>query len=64
MSIYAGRFDSSVYAAKVLQGAKEPMNCQELIKAMADKGYRSSPNGLTYGDAILSDPARNEGEGR
>jgi len=34
-------------AAKVLKAAKEPMNCQEMIKAMADKGYWSSPNGLT-----------------
>jgi hypothetical protein len=34
-------------AAKVLKAAKEPMNCQEMIKAMADKGYWNSPNGLT-----------------
>jgi hypothetical protein len=34
-------------AAKVLKAVKEPMNCQEMIKAMADKGYWSSPNGLT-----------------
>jgi HB1, ASXL, restriction endonuclease HTH domain len=34
-------------ADKVLQGAKEPMNCQEMIKAMADKGLWTSPGGLT-----------------
>src|SRR5215470_13873132 len=34
-------------AARVLVEAKEPMNCQELIKAMADKGYWTSPGGKT-----------------
>jgi hypothetical protein len=34
-------------AAKVLGEQGEPMNCQELIKAMADKGYWKSPGGLT-----------------
>ena len=34
-------------AARVLGEAKEPMNCQELIKAMADKGYWTSPGGKT-----------------
>ena len=34
-------------AARVLSEAKEPMNCQELIKAMADKGYWASPGGKT-----------------
>jgi hypothetical protein len=34
-------------AARVLGEAKEPMNCQELIKVMADKGYWSSPGGKT-----------------
>jgi len=34
-------------AAKVLGEMGEPMNCQEMIKAMADKGYWSSPGGLT-----------------
>ena len=34
-------------AARVLAEAKEPMNCQEMIKAMADKGYWSSPGGKT-----------------
>jgi hypothetical protein len=34
-------------AARVLAEAKEPMNCQELIKIMADKGYWTSPGGKT-----------------
>src|SRR5207302_1848620 len=34
-------------AARVLAEAKEPMNCQELIKVMADKGYWTSPGGKT-----------------
>jgi hypothetical protein len=34
-------------AAKVLGEAGEPMNCQELIKAMAEKGYWTSPGGKT-----------------
>jgi hypothetical protein len=34
-------------AAKVLGEAGAPMSCQEMIKAMADKGYWSSPDGKT-----------------
>jgi len=34
-------------AAKVLGQNGEPMNCQEMIKAMADKGYWTSPGGQT-----------------
>jgi len=34
-------------AAKVLGEKGEPMNCQELIKEMAEKGYWKSPGGLT-----------------
>jgi len=34
-------------AAKVLSENGEPMNCQEMIKTMADKGYWTSPGGLT-----------------
>lgn len=34
-------------AAKVLGEAGSPMNCQEMIKAMAEKGYWSSPEGKT-----------------
>ena len=34
-------------AAKVLGEKGEPMNCQELIKEMSEKGYWKSPGGLT-----------------
>jgi hypothetical protein len=34
-------------AARVLAEAKEPMNCQEMIEAMAKKGYWTSPGGKT-----------------
>ena len=34
-------------AAKVLGETNEPMNCQELIEAMATKGLWSSPGGKT-----------------
>jgi hypothetical protein len=34
-------------AAKVLGESGQAMNCQEMIKAMGDKGYWKSPGGLT-----------------
>ena len=34
-------------AAKVLAETDQPMNCQELIAAMAAKGYWTSPGGKT-----------------
>src|SRR5262249_7921721 len=34
-------------AARVLGEASKPMNCQEMIAAMADKGYWTSPGGKT-----------------
>jgi HB1, ASXL, restriction endonuclease HTH domain len=34
-------------AAKVLSENGKPMNCQELIEAMAKKGYWTSPGGKT-----------------
>jgi hypothetical protein len=34
-------------AAKVLEGAKDPMTCKELIEAMATKGLWTSPGGKT-----------------
>ena len=43
----AGKLSALDAAAKVLQEAGQPMNCQDLIKAMADKGYWSSPGGKT-----------------
>ena len=41
-------------AAKVLQEAGQPMNCQEMIKAMADKGYWTSPAGKTPAATLYS----------
>ena len=34
-------------AAKLLAETGEPMNCQEMIKGMAEKGYWTSPGGQT-----------------
>ena len=34
-------------AARVLSEAKEPMNCQEMIKVMGEKDYWTSPGGKT-----------------
>lgn len=34
-------------AAQLLGSSKEPMNCQEMITAMAEQGLWSSPNGKT-----------------
>ena len=41
-------------AAKVLEEAGQPMNCQELIAAMAAKGYWSSPAGKTPASTLYS----------
>jgi hypothetical protein len=41
-------------AAKVLQETGQPMNCQELIKAMAAKGYWTSPAGQTPAATLYS----------
>ena len=41
-------------AAKVLQEAGQPMNCQEVIQAMATKGYWSSPAGKTPAATLYS----------
>ena len=41
-------------AAKVLGEAGEAMNCQEMIKAMADKGYWTSPGGKTPAATLYS----------
>jgi HB1, ASXL, restriction endonuclease HTH domain len=42
-----GKLSAIDAAAKVLGEAGEAMNCQEMIKAMADKGYWTSPGGKT-----------------
>jgi hypothetical protein len=41
-------------AAKVLQEAGQPMNCQEMINAMAAKGYWTSPAGKTPASTLYS----------
>jgi hypothetical protein len=42
-----GKLSAIDAAAKVLGEAAQPMNCQELIKAMSEKGYWTSPGGQT-----------------
>ena len=44
-------------AAKVLAETGQPMNCLEMIQAMAGKGYWTSPGGLTP-HATLIPPSR------
>ena len=41
-------------AAKVLGETSEAMNCQEMIKAMAEKGYWTSPGGKTPAATLYS----------
>jgi HB1/ASXL restriction endonuclease-like protein with HTH domain len=41
-------------AAKVLTETGQAMNCQELIKAMAEKGYWTSPGGKTPAATLYS----------
>src|ERR1700731_4681868 len=41
-------------AAKLLQESGQPMNCQDLIAAMAAKGYWSSPAGKTPAATLYS----------
>ena len=50
----AGRLSALDAAARVLAESGEPMNCQELIGAMAGKGYWTSPNGKTPGATLYS----------
>ena len=54
----AGKLSALDAAAKVLQEAGQPMNCQDMIKAMADKGYWSSPAGKTPAATLYSALAR------
>ena len=41
-------------AVKVLEEAGQPMSCKELIEAMAQKGYWSSPGGKTPASTLYS----------
>ena len=50
----AGKLSALDAAAKVLQEAGQPMNCQEMIQAMADKGYWTSPAGQTPAATLYS----------
>lgn len=43
----AKNFSALDAAAKVLAETGQPMNCQEMIEAMATKGYWKSPGGKT-----------------
>jgi HB1, ASXL, restriction endonuclease HTH domain len=52
--VEAGKLSALDAAAKVLQEAGRPMSCQEMITAMADKGYWSSPGGKTPAATLYS----------
>jgi hypothetical protein len=41
-------------SAKVLAEAGQPLNCQEMIAAMAEKGYWKSPGGKTPAATLYS----------
>ena len=41
-------------AAKVLAETRQPMNCREMIEAMAEKGYWTSPAGKTPASTLYS----------
>jgi HB1, ASXL, restriction endonuclease HTH domain len=41
-------------AAKVLAETDQPMSCNEMIEAMAQKGYWSSPSGKTPASTLYS----------
>jgi hypothetical protein len=41
-------------AAKVLEESGQPMNCQEMIEQMAQKGYWTSPGGKTPSSTLYS----------
>jgi HB1, ASXL, restriction endonuclease HTH domain len=41
-------------AARVLSETDQPMNCQDMIKAMAEKGYWTSPGGKTPAATLYS----------
>ena len=49
-----GKLSALDAAAKVLQESGQPMNCQEMIQVMADKGYWTSPAGKTPSATLYS----------
>jgi hypothetical protein len=50
----SGKVSALDGAAKVLGDAREPMNCKELVEAMATKGYWSSTNGKTPANTLYA----------
>jgi hypothetical protein len=54
----AGKLSALDAAAKVLQETGLPMNCQDMIQAMAAKGYWTSPAGKTPSATLYSAIAR------
>ena len=53
-----GKLSALDAAAKVLQESGQSMNCQEMIQAMAAKGYWTSPAGKTPAATLYSAIAR------
>ena len=53
-----GKLSALNAAAKVLQEAGRPMNCQEMIQTMAAKSYWTSPAGQTPAATLYSAIAR------
>jgi hypothetical protein len=53
-STKAGRLSALDAAARVLEEAGQPMTCAEMITAMADKGYWTSPGGKTPSATLYS----------
>jgi hypothetical protein len=51
-------------AVRVLGEAREPMNCVEMIEAMATKGYWKSPGGKTPSATLYSAILRELGKGK
>jgi hypothetical protein len=57
------KFSALDAAAKVLAEEGKPMTCQEMIEAMAAKGYWSSPGGKTPAATLYSAILRELGKG-
>jgi HB1, ASXL, restriction endonuclease HTH domain len=50
----SGKLSALDAAAKILEEMGQPMTCQEMIDAMAKKGYWSSPGGRTPAATLYS----------
>jgi hypothetical protein len=53
-AVKSGKLSALDAAAKVLQETGQPLNCQQLIKAMADEGYWTSPAGKTPASTLYA----------